>query len=255
MKKILNLLWLLFAVIATTSCSDDDMSNETGNVRDYQTDAQVLAKFVDIDKAKGEYFINSNKKVSPLSYITNTDYTEFQSVNPVNYQRYENILKEINSKLAAMASDPEVSYIVFGTYGETYVKKVNENSLINMEKTYNTISTKSTRYTIPDMYIYPYDQQHQFTSNPQVRTDVTLSPFITPGSYFFFQLICTTGTKQYPSPNPEMDRVIFSGFSLGESSFLWTANQPSGSSTEWKFKGQAFNPTDKGYVAIIKFTE
>lgn len=49
-----------------TSCSDNELS-EVVPVRDYQTDALVLSKFVDINKTIGEYYINENKKI--LHYL------------------------------------------------------------------------------------------------------------------------------------------------------------------------------------------
>lgn len=54
---------MLFACIAITSCTDDDMPTDKASVRDYQTDAEVLAKFVDVNKTLGEYYINENKKI------------------------------------------------------------------------------------------------------------------------------------------------------------------------------------------------
>lgn len=62
MKKLTYWVFMLFACIAITSCTDDDMPTDKASVRDYQTDAEVLAKFVDVNKTLGEYYINENKK-------------------------------------------------------------------------------------------------------------------------------------------------------------------------------------------------
>ena len=44
-----------------TSCSNNNEVAEINATRDYQTDFKVLAKFVDINKTVGEYYLNVNK--------------------------------------------------------------------------------------------------------------------------------------------------------------------------------------------------
>ena len=44
-----------------TSCSNNDEVAEITVTRDYQTDSKVLAKFVDINKTVGEYYLNVHK--------------------------------------------------------------------------------------------------------------------------------------------------------------------------------------------------
>ncbi|MFK1750369.1 hypothetical protein ACMSFP_10105 [Bacteroides thetaiotaomicron] len=62
MKKVYSWVVMLLTCIAITSCTDNDLPTDSTSVRDYQTDAQVLAKFVDVNKTLGEYYINENKK-------------------------------------------------------------------------------------------------------------------------------------------------------------------------------------------------
>ena len=71
MKNLfLSLAVLLSTGLCVVSCSDATVvSDEMPAMRDYQTDAEVLSKFVDVNKSLGEYYINVNKKNSPLAYI------------------------------------------------------------------------------------------------------------------------------------------------------------------------------------------
>lgn len=97
MKKLTYWVFMLFACIAITSCTDDDMPTDKASVRDYQTDAEVLAKFVDVNKTLGEYYINENKKNSPMAYVTNKDWEELMLVSPVNRTKFEGIKEQIDT--------------------------------------------------------------------------------------------------------------------------------------------------------------
>ena len=109
MKKVYPWVVMLLTCIAITSCTDNDLPTDSTSVRDYQTDAQVLAKFVDVNKTLGEYYINENKKNSPMAYVTNKDWEELQLVSPANRARYENELKNLNAQLAIVAQRSDVT--------------------------------------------------------------------------------------------------------------------------------------------------
>ena len=119
MKKLfLSLAVLAFGIFSFTSCQDDDVVNsESPVMRDYQIDVQILSKFVDVNKSVGEYFLNENKKNSLMAYVSDADWQELLKVNPVNRDRFENELNALNSQLAVAAQDPDVSQIVYSTYG------------------------------------------------------------------------------------------------------------------------------------------
>ena len=122
-------------------------------MRDYQTDAEVLSKFVDVNKSLGEYYINVNKKNSPLAYIYDSDYQELQKVSPANRTRFEDELKALNSKLAVAAKREDVSQIVYSTYGgETWIRTINHDAAVTIEKTspeeVGTVVTRDTRASL-----------------------------------------------------------------------------------------------------------
>ena len=134
MKKVYSWVVMLLTCIAITSCTDNDLPTDSTSVRDYQTDAQVLAKFVDVNKTLGEYYINENKKNSPMAYVTNKDWEELQLVSPANRARYENELKNLNAQLAIVAQRSDVDQIIYATYGETWIREIKSDSPITLTR-------------------------------------------------------------------------------------------------------------------------
>jgi len=113
MRKLLILTFLLCAVLVISSCSDSDLPSIPAATRDYQTDAQILSKFVDVNKTIGEYYINENKRNSPLSYISDRDWEELLLVNPLNRAIFEKELAAVNHSLQIAAGRPDVAQIVY----------------------------------------------------------------------------------------------------------------------------------------------
>ena len=99
---------VLFSVIILLSLSfqscRDNFSVPTPASRNYQQDAAVLNEFVDINKTTHEYYINSNKRNSVLSYITNADVEELNSVNSLNLSIFKESLNQINSCSGQLAA-------------------------------------------------------------------------------------------------------------------------------------------------------
>ena len=56
-----------------SACSDDNtVFNEPSPIRAYETDAEILAQFVDVDNATGASFsINPDKKITASDYVVN----------------------------------------------------------------------------------------------------------------------------------------------------------------------------------------
>ena len=83
MKRIHILLMALVA-LSIQGCQDDfDVPSEQAS-RSYEQDAEVLNRFVDINKTTHEYYINPNKRTTALSYITNDGAEELAVVNSLN---------------------------------------------------------------------------------------------------------------------------------------------------------------------------
>ena len=242
MKKILNLAFLLLACFVISSCSDDEMATQAPVTRDYKTDAQILSKFVDINKTLGEYYINENKKNSPMAYVTNKDWEELQLVNPANRARYENDLKALNSQLEAAAKRPEVSQIVYSVYGETWIRETdNDNDVPFSIQKSNVPSTRTAKSRF--QLVYDTEQWTSFYAGRQITSSVSI--VMTGYNYYFFEVVCDTDASKSPTGsvggnNPKS--VLLSGTTIIENySFTWTATS---SSTEifWEFRGRQYAP-------------
>lgn len=68
-----------------------------------------------MNKTLEEYHINENKRNTPLAYISNKNWEELVLVNPVNSERVENELRQVNRQLEIVANRPDVSQIVYNT--------------------------------------------------------------------------------------------------------------------------------------------
>ncbi|WMI44630.1 MULTISPECIES: hypothetical protein [Bacteroidales] len=260
MKNLfLSLAVLLSTGLCVASCSDATVvSDEMPAMRDYQTDAEVLSKFVDVNKSLGEYYINVNKKNSPLAYIYDSDYQELQKVSPANRTRFEDELKALNSKLAVAAKREDVSQIVYSTYGgETWIRTINHDAAVTIEKTspeeVGTVVTRDTRASL--QLQADTVNEANFYAGTQIKSKIDINMF--GYKYYYFEIGCKTDAKKtpesggYPSGNGDNDRaIVMSGSGSMETwNFTWKASG-SNPNTYWKFKGYLYNPTATGACLI-----
>lgn len=253
MKNLLLGALLLLAGIAITSCSDNELPNETANVRDYQTDARILNRFVDVNKTVGEYYINEGKKGSPLSYITNEDWEELQKVNPVNRVKFENDLNTLNSQLALAAQRSDVSQIVYTTYGETWVRTLDDDAPFAIEES-NAAETRAARTNYAHIQLmYNLKQYANFTAGRQVWSEINVNLF----GYrsYFIEVNCQIeASKEYTGAGGDNPKaVILSGSTSVEYfSFTWNAKS-SETSISWKFVGAQYSPQDMNNLITVDF--
>lgn len=249
MKKLfLQFAFLALGGLALSSCSQDEsIVSESPTMRDYQTDSEVLSKFVDVNKTVGEYFLNENKKNSPMSYISDADWQELLKVSPTNRTRFENELKELNSQLAVAAQNPEVSQIVYNTYGDTWIREIDHESPVKLSVSENTNSV-ATRATYQRLQLlYGQEQWASFRAGRTVRSDISINMF--GYSYYFFEIICDTDAQKSPSGSypagggSDPKKIVMSGTGSMESySFTWTCTDGS-SNVYWEFRGKIHSPS------------
>lgn len=241
MNKILRLFCMAMVSFVIASCSNEE-DLQSPAIRDYQTDAQILSKFVDVNKTIGEYYINENKKLSALSYITDADWQELQQVNPANKAKFESDLTALNAQLAIAAQRTDVSQIVFNTYGETYIKEIDHNSPITITKS-TPEETRATRSNYGRLsLLYNSEQQISFYSGNQIRTKIDINLYSY--TYYFFEIICETNASKTGSSaggsNPKT--IVMSGSTMMETwEFTWKENTGS-SNVFWKFRGKRSAP-------------
>lgn len=94
MKQVFALTLILFTLFFQSCRNDFDVPTPAS--RNYEQDVAVLNEFVDINKTTHEYYVNSNKRNSALSYISNADVDELNSVNSLNLGTFNESLTRIN---------------------------------------------------------------------------------------------------------------------------------------------------------------
>ena len=241
--------------MCVTSCSDDEVvSNESPVMRDYQTDARILSKFVDVNKSLGEYYINESKKYSPMDYISSSDLEELSKVSQTNRTRFENELKNLNSQLAMAAQDPSVSQIVYNTYGETWIREIDHNAPVKIAEVAksSSIATRATYQRL--QLLYNQEQWASFTAGNTIKSDISINMF--GYSYYFFEIICDTNANKSPTGSypagggDEPKRIVMSGSGSIESySFTWTCTD-GGSSVFWEFRGKIHSPSSNCLISV-----
>lgn len=109
-NKILGIVAL--CGLAVTGCSDDNMVfNEPTPVRAYETDAEVLSQFVEVDSRTGLFSINPNKKITATDYVVNRSREQLSEINSINRARFEGEMEEANNLIKAYAKTGNVSLV------------------------------------------------------------------------------------------------------------------------------------------------
>lgn len=241
MKRIYVLMWSLLA-LAVASCTDNGLEHLAVAERSYEADASLLSRFVDIDRVAGQYVINPDKKLSPLSYVTNRDYEELQSVSPANYQRFADQLAQLNRQLAGTEAD----YVLFSTYDGVYLKPSGRNVFIRLQAVEHNGFTRAVSPYAP-LRFYP-GQETQAGSVPQGRVLSDFLPNLSSevGSGCCVQLVCRT----LDSTPEQTVRVLLSGFGLERTLLVWNADE------RWAVTTYGLAPSvSDGYIGESRFYE
>ena len=132
MKQVFALTLILFTLFFQ-SCRND-FNVPTPASRNYEQDVAVLNEFVDINKTTHEYYVNSNKRSSVLSYLKNSAAEELNSVNSLNLETFNRSLSHINRVSDQLLSSRSVDYIVMITKDEIYVSRIKDASPVNLRQ-------------------------------------------------------------------------------------------------------------------------
>lgn len=232
MNKIL-LFTLSLISFAIVSCSHSEINESDLDAHPYEIDAQVLNKFVDINKEEGEYFINESLRHSALSYITNEDWNELQAVTPGNRLRFEQELSALNAELAFDAQREDVSHIVYNTYTQTWIRKIDKESPIEIKQAEDFTQTLLSRANYASFSFWAPAQMQtiNFTAGKHIISDVYVEMYRVLN--YRAELTCTA---------PYYHSVIISGTGVRyHTSYDWNAPTLE-SSVKWTFKGKMTSP-------------
>ena len=173
---------IICVLSALASCTYSRSTPEPAASHDYASDAECMAKFIDLDMRTGTCWINPAKKGSTIAYILNEDADALQQVSSANQTAFTNEIKILNRMTEALAGRPDVDYIVYLLYGHTHIRKTAGHGT-PLELT-TTSAPGKRRYAHLDIWSGADMPPAHFVAQPAVWacTDVAVSgwePFVT----------------------------------------------------------------------------
>ena len=229
MKRIV-FLFISVLALSLQSCRDN-FNIEMPVNRSYQQDVTILNQFVDINKTTYEYYVNPNKHITALSYVTNSDADKLNDVSPTNLNSFKENLAQVSILAKQMSSAPNIDYIVMMTNSETYISQLNRNSPINIQKIF---SDHMNHYpTMASLNITETPEQCSFYGKTNIDTSIELNPESYNNAGWAFAVTCEikhNGEK-------EQAEVLFCGVGYKfNPNFGWSLKQSYSNNIDWNFK-------------------
>ena len=239
MKQIFTLTFVLFTLLFQ-SCRDN-LNVPTPASRNYEQDVAVLNDFVDINKTTHEYYVNSNKHTSVLSYIKNSAVEELNSVNLLNFEIFNKSLSRINQISEQLISSCAVDYIVMITEDEIYVNRINEDSPVELrQKLGGNYSS-----TVSSLNVTSYKEQYYVSDCNYIETSVELNPQAYKNAGWAFLETCELNGKG----EKENGGVLCCGVGYHiNPCFEWFVND----NVDWDFEVVSLNE-EIPYIADLRF--
>lgn len=134
MNKPLIFVTLLSLGFSLSSCRDDNtVFNEPTPIRAYETDAQILSQFVDVDNVSGRFFINPDKKINASDYIVNRSREELMEVSSFNRERFIGEMEEINGLLYSIKRSGIATAMIYSTATSNTIIQGSNTEFIEIE--------------------------------------------------------------------------------------------------------------------------
>lgn len=112
---------IIFAALAAGGCLRQQRE-AVPTVRDYQTDARIMAQFVEVNTSTGLYYINPDKKLSAVDHVFSYSQEELMEVSPANRRIFLDEMDEANKLLAVMRQSVGIDGIFYSTYTSGHVE-------------------------------------------------------------------------------------------------------------------------------------
>ncbi|MDE6480237.1 MAG: hypothetical protein K2L45_08195 [Muribaculaceae bacterium] len=106
---------VLFALTLVSCQEDNSLFNEPATIRAYDTDARIMAQFVEIDKTTRNYVLNPDKKIMASDYVINKSREELMEVSLINKDRFLKEMENVNSQLSVVRRSGLASAFVYST--------------------------------------------------------------------------------------------------------------------------------------------
>jgi len=134
MKNILFSLSLVVGLLVTSCSNDNTVFNEPSPIRAYETDAEILAQFVDVDNATGTFFINPDKKITASDHVVNRSREDLIMVNSINLDKFTREMDAINGILRAVKQSGNSMAIIYSTYSSDKIIEGNITGTFDIER-------------------------------------------------------------------------------------------------------------------------
>ena len=137
--KNISIKVILLSILGTAAllmgCSDSNaVFNEPEAIRAYETDAQIMARFVEVDRTTGTFVLNPDKKVTVSDYLLNSGREELMTVSQINRNRFINEMEAVNRQLSAVKRTGGVSAFVYSTLTSNVVIDGDDNDSFYISK-------------------------------------------------------------------------------------------------------------------------
>lgn len=258
MKKILYYTCIFFTGIFYWSCSDKQIDTDLISHHDYNSDAEILIKFVDVNTSTGEYYINDSKVISPIDFISNVDVTKLKEVSPLNRSRFEKELTLLNNVIDEAVHNDSISQIVYNLYGGKSLIRTIDAEYPMLVSSSNMKIESLSRSQISYMELVPNLPQNVTFNGPSIIQSVVDINMFGYKAYSF-RITTNDGDKtpsgDYPAGGGSNSKaIVMTGMtSIDQYTFTW--NKTSGGS-KWNFTGTLSNPSSIGQCLIsVKFLD
>lgn len=193
---------LVFIVgLLFSGCSDNDtVFDEPLPVRAYETDAQILSRFVEVDRRTGKFVINPDRRISVPDYIMNHSREELMAVSPVNRNKFLREMEEVNSLLHSISQSGLSAAIIYSTYASDVVVDGNNTGSLRVEK---LPAVSAERGDVAHLLVIPEGNEPvKFYGGQSMIMNLSRS---NRSMFYFYQLSFGDGS------NPDGEIVIVAG--------------------------------------------
>ncbi len=199
--KFIHAIAILVVAMFTTACSEDNtVFNEPSPIRAYETDAEILAQFVDVDNVTGAFFINPDKKITVSDYLVNRSREDLIMVSSVNRDKFTRDMEAVNGMLRAVKQSGNSTAIIYSTYSSDQLIEGRVTDTYDVTKS----ATRTTSGNILAQMVVTSDRidARQFYAPRYVTMNLSVNSY---SKFYLYQI------SLGDDANPDSGRLIVAG--------------------------------------------
>ncbi len=199
--KFIHAIAILVVAMFTTACSEDNtVFNKPSPIRAYETDAEILAQFVDVDNVTGAFFINPDKKITVSDYLVNRSREDLIMVSSVNRDKFTRDMEAVNGMLRAVKQSGNSTAIIYSTYSSDQLIEGRVTDTYDVTKS----ATRTTSGNILAQMVVTSDRidARQFYAPRYVTMNLSVNSY---SKFYLYQI------SLGDDANPDSGRLIVAG--------------------------------------------